>query len=175
MFFRVQPSLANLSNVFWDATMGKNFSRTISDYCNTRCKRWSSTIFRPGLLRGPKYYCGRSGRIVCGETDRYILILICGDKRPGTDTSQKYGGCTPANYWDGPACLQSGQNNRYLDNFSVLESTGRARWVLICPAGTSCFTMDPVDFLQAWARCVKYWLQHNFTNYILWPKIYFLL
>ena len=35
---------------FLDASIGKDFFSTISDYCNSRCKRWSSTILCAGLL-----------------------------------------------------------------------------------------------------------------------------
>ena len=50
IFFRFQPSLTTIFNVFSRCNHRNDFITTISDGCNSRCKRSSSTIFRPGLL-----------------------------------------------------------------------------------------------------------------------------
>ena len=51
MFFRFQPSLTTISDLFLNPTIGTTFFKTIFDGCNSCCKRSSSTILRPGLLR----------------------------------------------------------------------------------------------------------------------------
>ena len=48
-FFRFQPSLPTISNVFFRCIHLNNFFMTISDGCNSRCKRSSSTNLRPVL------------------------------------------------------------------------------------------------------------------------------
>ena len=50
IFFRVQPLLMTIYNVFFRCNHQNDFFPTISDGCNSRCKRWSSTILCPGLF-----------------------------------------------------------------------------------------------------------------------------
>ena len=47
--FRFPPSLMHISNIFFRCNHRNDFFPTISDGYNSRCKRWSSTIVRPGL------------------------------------------------------------------------------------------------------------------------------
>ena len=49
-FFRIQPSLTTISNVFFKCNHRNNFFLTISNYCNSLCKQWSSPILCPGLM-----------------------------------------------------------------------------------------------------------------------------
>ena len=49
VFFRFQPSLTTISNVFFLMQPSKRLFTTISDDCNSLCKPSSSTILRPGL------------------------------------------------------------------------------------------------------------------------------
>ena len=52
MFYNVffQQSLTTIFDVFFRCNHRNNFFTTISDGCNSRCKRSSSTILRPGLI-----------------------------------------------------------------------------------------------------------------------------
>ena len=49
MFFQVSTIVNNYFRCFFRCNHRNNFFTTISDGCNSRCKRSSSTILRPGL------------------------------------------------------------------------------------------------------------------------------
>ena len=51
IFFRFQTSLMTILDVFFRCNHRNDFFTTISGGCNSRCKRSSSTILRPGLGR----------------------------------------------------------------------------------------------------------------------------
>ena len=76
----VQPSFSNVFKVsiivndyFWcflRCSYRKRLFPTISDYCNSRCKRWSSTILRPGLVQSAENpYLGAECAEVVGECE----------------------------------------------------------------------------------------------------------
>ena len=47
-FYMIKPSLTTISDFF---SILNSLTQLFPDYCNSRCKRWSSTILRPGLHR----------------------------------------------------------------------------------------------------------------------------